>query len=64
MGWIGSKKTAAADAATVALHHIGKKVAGEKGVKAAKTVSAATLGQHLERCSSACGYCNTPHPNS
>jgi hypothetical protein len=64
MGWISSKKTAAADATTVALHHIGKKVAGEKGVKAAKAVSAATLGQYLEPCSSACGHCNTPHANS
>ena len=46
------------DNAAVALHNAGRKVGGEKGIKAARIVSEATLGRHLEQCSDACGHFN------
>lgn len=52
------------DGAANGVHVAGKKVAGERGVKAAKTVSKALLGRHLEPCSDACGWCNTDNKES
>jgi aldehyde:ferredoxin oxidoreductase len=51
------------DSTVDALHNTGKKLAGEKGIKAAKAISKATLGRYLEKCDESCGHCNVPCVN-
>ncbi|MFI1867389.1 hypothetical protein [Streptomyces jumonjinensis] len=54
-----------ADKLAIALHHTGQKLAGQKGIAAAKAVSAAVLGRHLEPCTGdACDHCTPPRDHS
>lgn len=55
---MGRRTEKALDATADGLHRVGVKVAGDRGARAAKTVSRAALGRHLEPCSEACGWCN------
>ena len=56
MGLFKKTASAAADAVASAAVRAGQKVAGSRGADTANRLT----GSRLERCSEACGHCNTP----